>query len=1218
MFNITLKSEYSFGQCYGFLKDLHDNYSKDGVIGIADNNTFSFFKLKTMCNKSGVKPIFGYRVNVVKDATLKIKPRGQFGIEYVIIAKNVIGLREIYKLTKINSANFYYRGNISVSDINKLSKNVIVISTNPISKRLDYIGINFMTTNKAKAYNFPKVYVENNYYCEQKDEGVYQLYAERNSENKTFPQYIMCENEVRKNFGTECISNLKVIVDQVEVFDLPKANNVKYKGSNDIVDDCKKGAKKLGIDLLSEPYKSRFKKEINLIHDKDYTDYLMVVAEIIKKAGEICFLGPGRGSSGGSLVCYLLGITKFDPIPYGLIFERFIDINRFDPPDVDSDIPDNARQRVVKQIEKRYGIDNVKTISNITKLKPKSAIGIFAKGMDIPPFDTEEVKDVIIDRAAGDARASFCLEDTLNDTEVGREFLKKYPEMLNVKYIENHAKTKGKHAAGVIVCNENLTEYCGVDERDQTVYLDKKDAESLNLLKIDVLGLRTLAVLETCAKLVGFDYNDYYSMGLDDPKAYKVFKDRRMTGIFQFDGDAMASINDSIPMENFNDIVACAALGRPGSLSSGGTSRFIQLRNGDRKPVYYSGLHKKITEETHGIVIFQETFMQLCREIANMSWTDISMLRKAASKSMGDEYFNNYKINFVKGAIETSGYSEEEATKVWLDISSMGCLSGETLLQNPFPNQNQPQKFLTIKQLYESDGYSSVSRRENCEFKASKNRSVKDCLKQNIYMVEKDGKIRPNRIIKVYKSGEKETFLLTAIKEDGKKISIRATKDHKFMVSGMSYKKLSELKEGDNVVCIGTRRNGKGKFYKGTGSGAHNKRTWKTYEWDTIQRDIMNVASKCNVCNIQDAVEVHHINGNHLDNSIGNHIAICRSCHRKAHILLEGENLCVPHKIGKSQQFAKIISINERKIEMTYDISMPEPNNFIANEFAVHNSYAFNKSHSVAYGLISYWCAWAKGNYPLEFIAANLNNAKDDESSLKILREFYINDGLEYSPVDTQKSGLYWKIVDGSLVGGLTNLKGVGVSKARDIIKIRKGEKKLTPAMAHKIQFPETPFDILYKITHNYGNIYDNPLSYGLNKITTVNRIEEGMGEISVIGTMITCDDVDINDVQSVAKRAGEIISGPHMKVHMRLQDDSGVVMCILGRFRYEEMSQTLLRAKVGKTDFAIVGKVLSGAKIIMIEKIANLTVQIDKNNDKEDRDNKNYRNRINKIFGYN
>ena len=949
MIHIALKSEYSFGQCYGFLDKLHDKYSDDGAIGIADFNTFSIYKLRKLCNKSNKKPIFGYRVNVVKDATEKVKPRGQFGTEYIIIAKNVLGLKEIYKLTKINTQNFYYRGNVSVIDIENLSKNVIVISTNPIAKRLDYIGVNFTTTNKVLGYDFPKVYIDNNYFNEPKNRAVYQCYAERNAETKTFPQHILSREEAIFYFGQEAVDNTTIVSNAVTSFELPKPNNIKFKGENNILKDCENGAKRLGIDLESEPYKSRFEKETNLLIEKDFVDYLLVVAEILNEAKRYCLIGPGRGSSAGSLVCYLLGITTIDPIKFGLIFERFVDVNRFDYPDIDSDIPDRARDKVVKQIEKRYGENNVKTISNVTRLKAKSAIGIFAKGMGIPAFETEELKDNIIDRASGDARASMCIMDTLVDTEVGKEFMEKYPEMECVQHIEGHAKNKGKHAAGVIICNDNLTEYCGVDERDKTVYLDKKDAEALNLLKVDVLGLRTLSVLESCAKLVGFHFLDFYDFPLDDVKTYTVFKEKRLAGIFQFDGAAMASINDSIPMENFKDIVACAALGRPGSLSSGGTSRYIQLRRGERKTVYYDDIHERITKETMGIVVFQETFMFLCREIAHMSWEDVSTLRKAVSKSYGDEFFAQYKDKFVNGAIKHSGYEEETALKVWLDISSMG-------------------------------------------------------------------------------------------------------------------------------------------------------------------------------------------------------------------------------------------------------------------------SYGFNKSHSVAYGLVSYWCAYAKAHWPLEFIAASLNNSKDDESSLKILREFYEKEGVDYVPVDPDNSTLEWAIVDGKLVGGLTNLNGIGVMKARTIVKIRKGEAKLTPSLLTKLTYPETPFDILYPVIHHFGKIYNDPYEYGLKNLKVVRAVEEGGGEVSVIGKLISCDDVDANDYQSIAKRGGEKLDGPTMKVHARIEDDTGIIMCILGRYRYKEMAQLLLRAKIGDTYFAIVGKVIPGAKIIMIEQIANLSQQIGLNEQKEKRHKKGYKKMIDKL----
>ena len=936
MLHLTLKSGLSFGQCYGYLKDLHDDYSHDGVIGVADTNTFSFYKLQELCRKSGTKPVYGYRCTVVQDATEKVKPRGQFGKPYIIIARSAEGVREIFKLTSIMSKNFYYRGNLSCSDINRLSDEVTVISTDPIANRLDYIGMGFTTPEKVKRYDFPKVFVDENFYSTGEDKEIYQLYAGRNSNDKSCPQKILDMEEAVYYFGQDCIDNLKVLADGVDSFDLPEANNVRYKGSDTIIEAATEGARKLGVNLSDPVYKERFDKEIKLIEEKGYSDYLMVVSELIEEAKSYALMGPGRGSSGGSLICYLIGITTFDPMPYGLIFERFIDINRYDPPDVDFDVPDKHREKVVRWMEKRYGIDNVKTISNITRFKPKSAIGEFAKAMCISRFETEAVKDVIITRSPGDARAAFALEDTLKNTDIGKEFIEKFPAMISVTRIEGHEKNKGKHAAGVIICNEPLTNYCGVDERDGTVYLDKRDAEGLNLLKVDALGLKTLAVLQDCARAVGMDYRDYYSLPLDDKKAYEMFDSKRMGGVFQFTGEAMRSINHAASMTCFEDIVAAGALGRPGALASGGTSRYLQLKNGKREPLYYCDKHERITKETFGIVVYQEMMMALCRDIAGMSWEDVSSLRKAASKSLGEEFFDQYKVKFVEGAVRLSGYDEDTALKAWLDISSMG-------------------------------------------------------------------------------------------------------------------------------------------------------------------------------------------------------------------------------------------------------------------------SYAFNKAHSVAYGYISYWCVYMKAHHPLEFIAAILNNSTDDENSLKILREFYESEGLDYIAVDPMTSGLNWEIRNGSLVGGLTNIKGVGVSKANDIIKVRTGKKKITPAMIRMLEKPKTPFDVLYPCRHHFGHLYKNPLEFGLQKITEVVDIDAA-GEYAVIGKMVNVDDFDSNDVQSVAKRGGEVLAGPHMKVHLRIEDDTGVLMCILGRYAYEQMSHEFLREKVGATWYCLVGKVMPGARILFISQVANLNKQVGFNESEEER----------------
>lgn len=371
-----------------------------------------------------------------------------------------------------------------------------------------------------------------------------------------------------------------------------------------------------------------------------------------------------------SIISYVTGITDEKPDTKRLPFYLSHDF-----PDIDSDVNDKFRPKVVKYIEKTYGKDKVKTISNITTFKPKSAIGEFGKFLRIPVWDLEETKNAILDRAGGDNRASFCIEDTFKDTEPGKQLIKDYPEIGLVKYIEGHAKNKGKHAAGVIISNSPLTDFCGIDNRADTIHMNKYDAEAINLLKVDILGLRTLSVLQDTAELAGFDFHDFYNIDLEEPGIYDVYKDQRLSGIFQFEGATMARLNQEVPMECFDDVAASQALARPGALSSGGASKYIDIKNGKIEPFYYSETHKNITKSTFGIIVYQESMMRVAREMANFSWEDVGKLRKAASKSMGDEYFATFKPKFINGCQSFGGLSEKLAKQLWKDVASSGSYS---------------------------------------------------------------------------------------------------------------------------------------------------------------------------------------------------------------------------------------------------------------------------------------------------------------------------------------------------------------------------------------------------------------------------------------------------------------------------------------------------------------------------------------------------------------
>lgn len=924
--HLALRTEYTFRKVYGYADKLYE-YGNSAV-GIADlNGTFGFVSLEKQCKKAKLKPIFGIRLMVVEDASLKGRAR-YHGPVYIFIAKNPDGLKEIYKLSELAYEQFHYWPRIGLKDVFNLSQNVIVIAENFITEdRVDYISLSPSTPAMIKDFDIPKAAIVNNYYPSAMDKPIYELITSQGFEH-TYPQHILTTKEwMRICKDKEAINNTHAIADSCDHFELNRAPMVGYNGRLKMMNEIKLGAIKKEVDIESEPYKTRLEKELALIKEKDYGDYFMVVADMIKKAkAKGILVGPSRGSSAGSLVCYLLSITEIDPMKFGLIFERFIDINREDLPDIDIDFPDDKRQVVIKQLVNDYGKDKVGHIATIAKLKPKSAIGRFAKELGIPPYETEGVKDSILERSGGDARAAMCIMDTFESTEIGKEFIEKFPSMKLVERIENHSDHVGVHAAGIVVCNDPIVNFAGRNTRDDMIMVDKKEAEYLNLLKIDVLGLRTLSVLYDCATLAGYDPHIYYSLPLDDQDAFRLMTECRWSGIFQFEGQALQFVTRQIGVHEFNDIVAITALARPGSMNSGGTNKYIKAKLGEIEPVYYGDIHKSITEETFGITVYQEQMMNMAREIGAMSWEDVSSLRKAASKSMGDEFFSQYKDQFIKGAIEINGFDPDDALEMWSDIQHSG-------------------------------------------------------------------------------------------------------------------------------------------------------------------------------------------------------------------------------------------------------------------------SWIFNKSHAVSYALISYWTAWAKAHYPLEFAAANLNNARNEDSALKLLRDMVINDGIEYEALDPDLSQVKWSISDGKLLGGLMSVKGIGEKKAKDIVSRRENGYPYTPSIVKMLMNPQTIFSSLFPCREKWGKLYENPIEYGLiyppQDIATVEE-----GDCVIIGKVVSRDLRDRNDYQSIQKRGGSIVTKNQFYFKFYVEDDTDSIMCMISprdfdRLNGKHLSETL---KEGETWVLVKGSIRSDWRMVTVSEIVNLT----------------------------
>ena len=307
MINLALKSGYSFKQVFGHLKDVIEKGIQNNTIGIADaGNTFAFYELETLCKKQKIKPIYGIRLTVVKDATKEVKPRGQFGCEYIFLAKNQEGVKEIYALTKVFYDNFYWRGNLSFhADVAKISDNVIVIADDiQTTKRLDYLAITQSTPKyvieAAREESIPFVAIQKNWYVEKDDHSTYELMigvdngpGRPNAEKRTHPQHILTTEEWigyqrHRNYVTEeeiqeAVANTHVVADLIEEYDLPRAPMIKSKSNKSIDYLCKIGAKKRGIDITQGVYGERYEREIKLIKEREHASALEQELKIMER-----------------------------------------------------------------------------------------------------------------------------------------------------------------------------------------------------------------------------------------------------------------------------------------------------------------------------------------------------------------------------------------------------------------------------------------------------------------------------------------------------------------------------------------------------------------------------------------------------------------------------------------------------------------------------------------------------------------------------------------------------------------------------------------------------------------------------------------------------------------------------------------------------------------------------------------------------------------------
>jgi len=434
-----------------------------------------------------------------------------------------------------------------------------------------------------------------------------------------------------------------------------------------------------------EKYLTRVKYELELILLKGFEDYFLVISDMVRWSKDNGIpVGPARGSAAASLVCWLLRITEVNPMLFpNLIFERFIDINRHDLPDVDLDFDDDLRYRVREYLVGKYGAERVGNIGTFTMYRGKNSLDDVARVYNVPVSAVEEIKGGLLERSSGDLRYGQTIEDSRSLFPKVEAVFHRYPDLENAQRLEGNLKGFSVHAAGLVVANGKLTDNLAVYTRREpskdgtgkligtALSIDKYDAEYLNVLKIDALGLTTMGLIRIALGIIGMTLEELYAVPLDDQKVYEGFRRNEVIGIFQFDGRAMRSVNREVKPDTFAEVCDINALARPGPLHSGAAAEYIMAKHGKKIVEQLHPVVSDITAHTNGQIVYQEQILRVVRELGGFSWEEAALVRKLISKKQGEQAFNRLQSKFMDGA-STLGVRETVAAKVWKQLVTAG------------------------------------------------------------------------------------------------------------------------------------------------------------------------------------------------------------------------------------------------------------------------------------------------------------------------------------------------------------------------------------------------------------------------------------------------------------------------------------------------------------------------------------------------------------------
>ena len=500
------------------------------------------------------------------------------------------------------------------------------------------------------------------------------LYGDREISFANFDIHLLSDDEMHEAMRAQGIdredmyASTREVSEKVEDYDIQDHLDllpVQYQNPDkELRELALAGLEKRGV--LSEEYLARLDEELEVIQNKNFGPYFLVVRSMIswaKKEG--IMVGPGRGSAAGSLLCYALEITDIDPIPHGLLFFRFINPERNDFPDIDTDIQDSRREEVKDYLVRQY--KHVASIATFLQFKDKGVVRDIARVLHIPLTDVNKVLKVI------DTWEDYCY------SKQAAWFREKYPEIEDYgDQLRGRIRGTGIHAAGVVTSKQPIFKFApletrvapGSKERIPVVGVDMEEAERIGLIKIDALGLKTLSVLRDTLDIIKdrhYKDIDLLSLNMEDPKVYEMLSAGHTKGVFQCEATPYTNLLVKMGVKNFAELAASNALVRPGAANTIGKD-YIARKHGKQNISYHHQVMKAFTAETYGCILYQEQVMQACTELGGMSMAEADKVRKIIGKKKDAREFDAYKDQFVKGA--SRFLSPNAAEELWHDFEA--------------------------------------------------------------------------------------------------------------------------------------------------------------------------------------------------------------------------------------------------------------------------------------------------------------------------------------------------------------------------------------------------------------------------------------------------------------------------------------------------------------------------------------------------------------------